>query len=363
MPGKTVRTLIGENHAGAPGFDALRLILSLSILLFHSTFATYGYENSRGLWNDPVARPLLRALLPMFFFLSGFLVSGSAHRLRSTRTFLIFRVFRIMPALFVEVAISAVLLGAAVTEFSPARYYSDPGFFRYFLNTVGMVQFRLPGVFDFHPTPIVNINLWTLPAEFECYAIMAVFIFAGIIFNKKTFLFAFALGSLLLLALLPSVLDWGDMDRPFVRPTLLVYSFFVGAVCFVFSDRIIVKRSFLFLSIAGLAFFDWNPATIVGVLSACYLTLCIGFADLRRFPLIGRGDYSYGIYLYGFPIEQGLWHFFPSLRVWWALFLTAAPLTLGFSVFSWHTIEKPLLDLRRYVPRRAVTQRDLVPSP
>ncbi len=108
-------------------------------------------------------------------------------------------------------------------------------------------------------------------------------------------------------------------------------------------------RPLFYLSIVGLGFFDWKYTTILGIFSACYLCLCIGFIDLRKFPLVKRGDYSYGIYLYGFPIEQGVWQVFPIAHEWWVLFLIAFPITLAFSMFSWRVVEKPFLKLKKHL--------------
>jgi peptidoglycan/LPS O-acetylase OafA/YrhL len=285
----------------------------------------------------------------MFFFLSGFLVSTSAWRLRSTWIFLAYRFFRIFPALVVEVVISAVLLGGMLSALPAEKYYTNIYFFKYFRNVVGDVQFFLPGVFGAHPCAIVNANLWTLPAEFQCYAIMAGLMLTRVLYNKKVFLGLFLLASLGVVYMLLTDWTWGDGGVVFVRPPLLVCSFMIGVFCFTFCDKILIRRAYFYLSMIGLVFFEWKTTTFLGVLSSCYLCLCIGFLDLRKFPLVRRGDYSYGIYLYGFPIQQTIWHVLPAAREWWVLFLLAFPLTLLFSIFSWRFIEKPFLSLKRHL--------------
>ena len=76
-------------------------------------------------------------MVPAFFALSGFLVTGSALRLRATVPFLTFRFLRILPALFVEVTLSALVLGPLFTRLPLAHYFSDPQFMRYFGNIAG----------------------------------------------------------------------------------------------------------------------------------------------------------------------------------------------------------------------------------
>ncbi|MEO5971141.1 MAG: acyltransferase [Bdellovibrionia bacterium] len=352
---------MAEYRNTAPGFDALRLILATLILFWHSFYVCYS-ENSSTFhksWAHPIFHPLLKMILPMFFFLSGFLVSTSAFRLRSTLTFLLYRAFRIFPALLVEVFISAVFLGAIMTDFSIEEYYSHDSFYLYFKNIVGNVQFFLPGVFRNHPISIVNANLWTLPAEFYCYAIMAGLMFTRIFFIRRLFLLVFSLGSAAVFYMLLTSWTWGDAGIVFVRPPLLVCSFLLGVFCFIYSDKIRIAKPLFCFSVLGLGFFDWKYTTILGVLCACYLCLCIGFVDLRRFPLIKHGDYSYGIYLYGFPIEQAVWHALPIAREWWVLFLIAFPVTLVFSIFSWRVVEQPFLKLKRHLNLKLVSPQSI----
>lgn len=339
----------------APGFDALRLMLSIAVLVWHSFYVTVVPDSPpfTQVWTHPAVKPVLRAILPMFFFLGGFLVAGSAFRLRNTYNFLLFRFFRIVPALLVEVAFSAIILGALLTTLPLAEYFSHPQFWRYFLNVVGFVQYQLPGVFKSNPNDIVNVNLWTLPPDFHSYGVLAVLMFSGFLFSRKRFFGVFLAGSAIFVALLFFRYNWGDSGRMFVAPVVLVYAFMLGVFCYVYADRIPFNRTLGLLSALGLSLLAYKHTLVLGVVAACYLTLVIGFTDLRNFPLVRHGDYSYGVYLYGFPIQQAIWLFVPLGREWWFNFLLALPATFLFSVASWHWIEKPFLALRhRFEQRR-----------
>jgi peptidoglycan/LPS O-acetylase OafA/YrhL len=112
-------------------------------------------------------------ILPMFFALSGFLVTGSLFRTRTLTEFIALRLLRLVPALAVEVTLSAVVLGALFTSLPIGQYFSDPAFWKYFLNIAGRIHYSLPGVFQDNPIPIVNISLWTIPYELEWYLISA----------------------------------------------------------------------------------------------------------------------------------------------------------------------------------------------
>ena len=138
------------------GFDVLRWGLALLIFYGHckwlagsgaitvpveavATLADRGWAGWR--------RPFQVSLVPMFFALSGFLVTASALRVREVSSFLILRALRIFPALAVEVMLSALVLGPLLTVLVLSDYFAHWSFWRYFGNIVGFVSFDLPGVF------------------------------------------------------------------------------------------------------------------------------------------------------------------------------------------------------------------------
>lgn len=350
IKGKTVRQSLDHYGGFAPGFDGLRLILSFIVVFWHAALIC-GIDNV----DVPAAgQMLLRTILPMFFFLGGFLVTGSAERLKNVKKFLTFRVLRIVPALMVEVTLSAIILGAFATTLPLSEYFTHSGFYTYFLNILGFVHFYLPGVFENNPREYVNINLWMLPYELYTYMIMSVLIMTGVIFNKKVFLGVFSIATVFLLVLMAFRWNFGWGSVLFVHPWMFVYAFFLGVLTYLYADKIKISLSWGLLSIAGLIFLMLPYTTFIGILCVSYLTLCLGFVDMRRMPLIKRGDYSYGVYLYGCPIEQALWLFVPALRQWELLFAVALPTTLLFAMMSWHLIEKPFLGLKNKIglPRK-----------
>ena len=132
-----------------------------------------------------LGRPITLSYLPMFFALSGFLVTGSALRTGRLIPFLGLRVLRLLPALLVEVTLSAIILGATFTQLPLSEYYASPMFWSYFLNIVGDIHLFLPEVFNNNNTDIVNSNLWTLPWELQCYIVMSVMIVTGVLFHRN----------------------------------------------------------------------------------------------------------------------------------------------------------------------------------
>ena len=144
------------------------------MLVWHSVILTSGsLAVYRALWSGPF-RFLVAAILPMFFALSGFLVTGSLVRTR-LHQFAALRVLRLVPALAVEVALSAMVLGSLFTTLPLRDYLTSPELGGYFGNILGLVHFTLPGVFEQNRVPrVVNSQLWTIPFELECYVSLAI---------------------------------------------------------------------------------------------------------------------------------------------------------------------------------------------
>lgn len=356
--GTSVGKIMRETGGVGPGFDALRLILALSIFCSHSYFTSQGDNGS--LWETPV-RPLLMAMVPMFFGLSGFLVTGSALRTQSLRIFLTFRILRILPALVTEVTLSALILGPLLTTVSWHDYFSNREFFEYFGNIIGRVRYVLPGMFLDNPMAgFVNLNLWTLKPEFFCYVLMAAMIVTGVIRRSRLVIAAVAvlLAASLVVNIFHNISEGNFGHNPYMPYVVVVY-FMLGVAAFHWRDFIPVdSRLFAVAAITTYALMRYPGYAFVAAIPTMYCMLYLGMLRFPRLRLVESGDYSYGVYLYGFPIQQTLVFLFPVFREWWPLlFAVAAPLTFGFAAFSWHFIEKPTLGLKRFVARKAPLER------
>ena len=114
MPGSslTFDQVIKASKVHTTGFDYLRVGLALAVLCFHVIYVS-NHALSGWLWRSWFA-PFYLGVLPAFFVLSGFLVSGSLFR-NSVPQFLSLRALRIFPALAVEITLSALVLGLLVT--------------------------------------------------------------------------------------------------------------------------------------------------------------------------------------------------------------------------------------------------------
>jgi peptidoglycan/LPS O-acetylase OafA/YrhL len=335
------------------GFDYLRLVLSISVLAFHSIVTTGGRVADLAMWESPLG-VLVRQILPMFFALSGFLVAGSLYRCHGLVHFLGLRAIRIYPALTVEVVLSALLLGPLATTFSASEYFSDPIFYQYFWNVIGHIHYKLPGVFLNNPLPdTVNVQLWTVPYELYCYLLLGVLYVAGI--TKRVWLAAAAPFVLLAVyfvgrlvahnGVFPSM-DGGGPG------SLLVDSFLFGVAIYILKDWIPWDgRLFAVALVSSLAAANWYHYGVLLVpMFSAYCVVYLGLLNPKRLKVIAGADYSYGIFLYGFAIQQALVHFLRFSNPWLNI-VVALVLATIMAAISWHFVEKPALRLKKFLER------------
>ena len=85
-------------------------------------------------------------------------------------------------------------------------------------------------------------------------------------------------------------------------------------------------------------------AEILVALPATYLTIYLGLLDPRRISLVAKGDYSYGLFLYGFPIQQATLAALGEPGRHWSVNLAIAfPIDFAVAAFSWWCVERPFL--------------------
>jgi peptidoglycan/LPS O-acetylase OafA/YrhL len=342
-----------ETRFRSSGFDYMRLFLATLVLLAHTFNVVLGEQGTNEIWRGPL-RPFLALILPMFFSLSGFLVAGSFERCRSLISFFGLRILRIIPALAVEVVLSALILGPIFTTLDLHHYFTDPNFFAYFLNMVGDVHMQLPGVFaDNVWKNTVNEQLWVLPRELKCYILLGFLAFAGVVKPNRQlvgFVIVLHIGSAIYFSMSSSA---HPQDNPnTLVGWLLVLCFVVGVAMYVFRKRI-PYRFGLFCTFGALSVFLLavpNGDYFVTV-PLTYATIYLGLRNPARSRLILSGDYSYGLYLYGFPIQQAIAALLPRAAPWYVNVALALPCTAILAVASWWLVEKQLLRLRPFLTR------------
>ncbi len=347
FPGESVKSRLTLSRGRTSGFDYLRIALALLVLLVHvprTTTADDGW-----LWSFYM-RPLTGAILPAFFALSGFLVTGSLQRSKTLVEFAVLRALRLVPALAVEVTVAALILGPLLTVFPLGRYFTDPKLYSYALNIVGDIQYKLPGLFLHNPDPdMVNRQLWTIPAELRCYASLMVLAVLGFA-SRWTWMAALMVVCIIGLPILDLLRRrdiWAIANVPF---SILVLAFLMGVTLNLVMAWTPLNRG-LFVLCLGLAYgaMLFPASSYFATAPLTYATIFIGLSRPPKTFITSAGDYSYGVYLYGFPIQQAYASLFPHFRVWWASLLFTLPIVLGLAYLSWTLVESRVLKHRAQV--------------
>ncbi|MCI4679779.1 acyltransferase [Rhodoblastus acidophilus] len=296
----------------------------------------------------------------IFFVISGFLVTKSVlqHDLMS---YLLSRLLRIVPGLAFALIFSAFVIGPIVTQKPLSYYLLSHETWRY-LEGVNVFAIRqdLPGVFLANPeAKIVNGSLWTLPIEFGFYLILPVI--GGLGLLKRWTALGVLLAGIVSYAALVLVFhfSWnaqgGNLFRgaPVFSTARNFIFFFSGASLWLWRDRIIYSRGMAIVMVIMLYIFSVNSyKTAVFYIALPYIVMYLAFSRSDILGMYKRvGDYSYGVYIYAFPVQQFIVAKMDGVSPL-ALFVIAAPITLLLAVASWHIVEHPALRLRERIFRR-----------
>ena len=344
----TIGSRLEERKGVSRGIDYLRIILAIAVVLWHSLETSYSDGTSVRVWH--AFRGVISFILPGFFALSGFLVCGSLVRTKSIWIFLLHRVIRLIPALLVEVLLSALILGPIFTHVALKAYVLAPESRLYFLNVVGLIHYHLPGVFLQNPNPgIVNKSLWTIPYELECYLSLVFVSLLTLVRRKGVFLALVVLASVGLAAYV-DLTHAAILNSVGPPGRLLVLSFLAGICLYLWRDKVplspILFVVCLALSVLSLCF---AQTMFLSAFPVAYVIAWLGMRNPRHIPVLMDGDYSYGLYLFAYPLQQTYAAVFSHERHWWLNVAFTLVTGFAYAFFSWNVIEKNVLGRRKQI--------------
>ena len=288
----------------------------------------------------------------LFFAVSGFLIAGSWERRPDPRRFVLARALRLMPALVVSLLVVALAMGPLVTGRGVLDYAADPAVRSFLLRNLTLLspQYTLPGMFESNPFPKVEGSIWTLFHEVLCYAALLAAGLLGLLAPRRL---PFALGALALLWLALVPVEFEGVLFRLNGLHDLVPGFAAGVALWHLRHRVPLSGwgalAGIALALAGsqadpagpggpLSRLLWTGALAYGALWAAY----VPSGAVRGFNAFG--DYSYGLYVYAFPVQ--------GFMVWWlgpqtplANVVLSLPPTLALAMLSWHLVERPSLGL------------------
>lgn len=354
--GKHTITL-GERLPGRNNnLNLIRMIAASLVILSHSFPATQGHRAIEPL-QLTTGYTLGGFCVAIFFFVSGLLITRSYER-NGILEYNIARAFRLFPALFVVLVLTVVVLGPLVTKHSLGEYISNGITWSYIPRNLTLIslQYELPGVFSNNPYGgAINGSLWTLFYEVSWYIGVVIIGALGFFRNKKLFtIFAFC--SIVIMAgagyfcwVAGIDLERGGAYRIF-NALRLGFPFVLGMTAYVFRNRVVLSVPIsvaIWMMSAFVATVVPESAQIpLGFIltpAVSYTVLCLAYLPQGwtvRYNDVG--DFSYGMYIYAFPVQQTLVYLLPG-QSWRENAVLAFVFTLPLAILSWLIVEKPIL--------------------
>ena len=333
------------NKININNFDFLRVVFAFTVAFAHLI----------ELSDLEILKPFklffnTRLAIDGFFIVSGFLIAKSYENSTTIKDYIIRRAKRIIPAYAVVILISALFL-SAISTYSLSEYFSNIQFWKYLTANLSFQNYLepcLPGVFETNKFCAVNGALWTIKLEEAFYLLVPVFYW---LVRVKKFNFY----ALIIIVYLLSVTYYTyflSIDNYRIAKQL------PGALAF-FGTGIVFYKNFSLLQ-------KWKDYIIIPCLIIFFLEhyilktqllkpVAFGFMvfyvaySFRFLNNFGKyGDFTYGIYIYHFPLIQlfvylGLFNKYPPILIC-MLFLM---LTLLLAILSWYLIEIPYLSKNR----------------
>lgn len=338
--------------------DFLRLVFACLVLITHSYVLSLSNEQ------DFISRLTQGQIncsslgVKGFFIISGFLIYRSAMASKNVLDYLVKRVLRIYPA-FIVMLIVTFLLGLVVSNQTVNDYFHNKSALTYVPVNLAMFrqqQYNIDGVFETNPYKgAINGSIWTIPYEFLFYLLISLLFF--IRSQKKIVTAVFIAGYVLLWALTIRFEDSREvniLNNAFELHRMAHFGlcFFGGALLAIadldhYSHKYVLFGLSLLITIICVytRTFYFSQFVLLPFTILSFGTLATkGIAGLNK----KMGDFSYGIYLYGFPVQQTLMHYY-HLNYSVLMFLSI-PITFILGMLSWHLIEKRALKLKTLFP-------------
>lgn len=352
-------------------FDALRIVAAASVLLSHAFLIAEGSDA-----NEPMVRLSDRQFVLghvgvfMFFTISGFLVTQSFEQTGAPLRYLAKRALRIFPALALALVLTSFVLAPLVTSLPLAAYFgrSDP--YLYVLNNL-VFNYRtiheLPGVL-FVDNPVgqeVNGAMWTLGSEFLMYLMVLVL---GVLrlLRLPVLIVLLVLGmAFISVPTLDPVhpLEWllgpatrdaqhwnwlADWAQNVSGWAWLLGFFAAGMILYRLRDHAMLDGRLALLAVLGLvASVPLRQFILTFPLFGSYLVIYLArHPRLPAIPATRFGDLSYGLYIFGWPVEEFVVWAAGGHVTWWQEFLASLAITAALAFLSWHLVEQPALRLK-----------------
>lgn len=308
----------------------------------------------------------------IFFILSGFLITASYLRSTSIFRYAWHRFLRIYPGLWFCLIFTAFVIAPVVFFFANygnfSDYFSSPDNNPFTYIQANLInprqQIRIANLFETNPwSSDLNGSLWTLWFEIKYYMLVPLLGLCGLLTKRKRlflgiFLVIFLIYILQLLV--PATREF-FFDIPYLSlytengmytwkgKRLLLY-FMAGSLLFLYRKRVNMdsKPLFMMAVLGTLLGFTILPHDLICIIVLPYLIFWLAIhLPFQNFEKNIQGDYSYGLYIYGYPVQQTLTCFGLHQYGFGIYFFLSIIGTLPLAIASWHYIEKPFCKFKK----------------
>ena len=317
-----------------------------------------------------------------FFGISGYLIVGSAAR-NNVGRYLWLRFLRIFPAYWICLVVTACLFGTiAWFHFNPGLskecglhcYVNEPGGPVGYVTHNFWLQENQETIAKTVPGGFFGFGwygpLWTLELEFLCYLLLAALSVFGLLRRRSLVALIAAaawIGEIVIVSnrtlsvrFYPiSGWDWiafFGFKVEVQKILVLVLIFLSGSLLYLYREKIPDSGT---LMLGASVFFLAGFVIPIGHESPDYYQTSLDLTVVFLvYPLIWLGihlpfarvgavnDYSYGIYIYAFPIQQLLVIWGVNKWGYWSYTAVTLAIVIPFAVASWWLIEKHALRLK-----------------
>lgn len=341
-PTGTIRFIADRADGRDNNFNLIRILAASGVLVSHAYPISWGGRAPQPLENLLHGLTLGTVCVWIFFAISGFFITRSFDRQSSVVSFLTARILRLFPALATVLVVTILVAGFVLTDADPSVFWAATG--EYFARNMLLfdLKYDLPGVFESNPGGAgINGSLWSLSYEVTCYIGVFICGLLGLLKSRKVFagitlLFLCIYAATMALQLNPRIEQLAELGLTFLT----------GMVFYIWRDKIPLSWGVL-AGVTAVTVAAWFTPLFMPVF-AVSLSYAVFFAGYAKVPLLLNynrlGDYSYGVYIYAFPIQQlvaqsGVTT--PAINM-----AVAMPFTLICAVLSWHLVEAPAMKLR-----------------
>ncbi len=343
------------------GFDAARMLLATLVLFEHAYYLPYNSYQAEPLFLFSKGQTDFGSLgVDGFFVISGFLITRSCLVTNNASRYAMKRLARIVPGFLLASCLGLFVFGPLGAD-DIGVYFANINWRATFVRIFSLHQSGSGFTFLHNPMQIMyDGTLWTIRYEFDCYVLVGVLWWLKLLRREVVLLLALVLLICLLLQSLGSIrlptVNYGVpaifMSSPDNWPRLFSY-FFIGSAFYLWRD-VIPKSIWIFaISLCSLlAALRWGGAQVAMLSAGAYVIFFLALSGGRTLRVAGRKvDPSYGIYLFGFPIQQLIIAAAAQAIGPEMLFLVSFPITCGIAYLSWTFVEAPCLRWAHERPR------------